>query len=340
MSSLYRRPKKDGIYWLSFRHHGKAYCISLRTRDRSTALYRKAEKDKELIEGRDIIPRADTLCAPLLEEYRNYNLHRKTKDANFDDCSRIQKFLSWSGIIAFNQITEQRLQKYLNHRFTTEKISPRTANLVITNIKTWLNFCIKNRRIPENPLSRMKKFKEQINPKRFLSREEIDILLKEARNPDNYCDGIPSLYPAIATGMYAGLRKQELFSLEWQDINLKRGEIIVKNKDDFATKSRKFRVVPLHNGLKKILKPLAKNSGRCFDVANQRRVFGKIIKKTNLQGIGWHTLRHTFASQLVMVGVDLATVAKLLGHSSITTTMIYSHLSPDHVRGAIDKLNF
>jgi site-specific recombinase XerD len=337
MSSLYRR---NNIYWLSFRLHGKSYCISLRTRDRSTALYKKAEKDRELIEGRDVIPRADTLCAPLLEEFRNYNLHRKTKDANFDDCGRIQKFLSWSGITTFSQITEQRLQKYLNHRFATEKISPRTANMIITNIKTWLNFCVKNRRIPENSLSRMKKFKEPVNPKRFLSREEINALLKETLNPNNYCDGDPSLYPVIATGVYAGLRKQEIFSLEWQDVNFKRGEITIRNKDNFAPKSRKFRVIPLHGSLKKILKPLTKISGQCFDITNQRRLFGRIIRKVNLQGIGWHSLRHTFASQLVMAGVDLATVAKLLGHSSITTTMIYSHLSPDHVRGAINKLNF
>jgi site-specific recombinase XerD len=314
--------------------------MSLETRDRSTALYKKAEKDKELIEGRSVIPKANATCAPLLEEFHNYNLHRKTKDANSDDCSRIKKFLSWAGISSFNQITEQRLQEYLNHRFSTEKIAPRTANMIITNLKTWLNFCVKNRRIPENPLARMKKFKEPVNPKRFLSREEINSLLKETQNDEHYCNGDASLYPVIAMGIYAGLRKQEIFSLDWQDINFKREEITVRNKANFAPKSRNFRVVPLHENLKKILKPLVKNSGRCFDVTNQRRIFGRITKKANLTGIGWHTLRHTFASQLVMAGVDLATVAKLLGHSSITTTMIYSHLSPDHVRGAIDKLSF
>jgi site-specific recombinase XerD len=53
-----------------------------------------------------------------------------------------------------------------------------------------------------------------------------------------------------------------------------------------------------------------------------------------------HTLRHTFASHLVMGGVDLPTVQKLMGHSDITTTMIYSHLADEHVERAVEKLKF
>ena len=53
-----------------------------------------------------------------------------------------------------------------------------------------------------------------------------------------------------------------------------------------------------------------------------------------------HTLRHTFASQLVMQGVDLPTVGKLMGHTDIETTMIYAHLAPDHLSKAVNKLPF
>ncbi|MCK5127302.1 MAG: tyrosine-type recombinase/integrase [candidate division Zixibacteria bacterium] len=53
-----------------------------------------------------------------------------------------------------------------------------------------------------------------------------------------------------------------------------------------------------------------------------------------------HTLRHTFASHLVMKGVDLPTVVKLMGHSDIQTTMIYAHLAPDHLADAVEKLSF
>ena len=53
-----------------------------------------------------------------------------------------------------------------------------------------------------------------------------------------------------------------------------------------------------------------------------------------------HTLRHTFASHLVISGVDLPTVKKLMGHSDIQTTMVYAHLAPDHLADAVDKLTF
>jgi site-specific recombinase XerD len=52
-----------------------------------------------------------------------------------------------------------------------------------------------------------------------------------------------------------------------------------------------------------------------------------------------HDLRHTFASHLVMQGVDLPTVQKLMGHSKISTTMIYTHLAPDHLKKAIYRLS-
>ncbi len=65
-----------------------------------------------------------------------------------------------------------------------------------------------------------------------------------------------------------------------------------------------------------------------------------IAEKAGIKGMGVHTLRHTFASHLVMAGVDLATVQKLMGHSSITTTMIYAHLAPDHLKAAVEKLKF
>lgn len=59
-----------------------------------------------------------------------------------------------------------------------------------------------------------------------------------------------------------------------------------------------------------------------------------------LKGVGWHTLRHTFASHLVMADVNLRTIKELLGHSDIKTTMIYAHLAPEHLKGAVERLAF
>ncbi len=65
----------------------------------------------------------------------------------------------------------------------------------------------------------------------------------------------------------------------------------------------------------------------------------KACKEAGLRKIGWHTLRHTFASHLAMKGVPMTAVQQLMGHSNITTTMRYSHLAPSTLRAAIDMLN-
>jgi len=68
--------------------------------------------------------------------------------------------------------------------------------------------------------------------------------------------------------------------------------------------------------------------------------FKRACKKAGIENACLHTLRHTFASHLVMSGVDIMTLSKLLGHSSITMTEKYAHLAQDHLRGAVEKLKF
>jgi len=337
MSHRYRRGQ---VYWLAYYHNGKLHRGSLHTKDLATAKYLQAKKDQEISQGRSVVPDAKGLSLPVLDEYLKFNEHRRSRRVNADARARISRFLSWAGILTFAQVSEKKLQDYLNHRINEDKISLWEANNIIANLKAWLNWCTGQRRISENPLRGLKKYRIPDNPKRFLSAEEISRLLAAAATPRIYVDRKAVLYPAIAAGIYTGMRQAELFSLEWQDIDFKTDQITVRNKEGFVTKSRKFRIIPLHKKLKGILRPLRKVSGACFDVTNQRRVFGRIIRHAGLQGIGWHTLRHTFASHLVMGGADLATVSKLLGHASITTTMIYAHLSRGHIQESIQKLKF
>jgi len=71
---------------------------------------------------------------------------------------------------------------------------------------------------------------------------------------------------------------------------------------------------------------------------NVRKSFFTALKKSAILDFHFHDLRHTFASQLVMAGVDLNTVRELLGHKKIEMTLRYSHLSPDHKKRAVDIL--
>lgn len=336
MSSLYRR---NEVYWLSFRDRGKSYNISLKTKDRNTALYLKAQKDKELIEGKSFIPDNKSLCLPVLEKYQKEFEHLRKHMTNTRQCNKIKAFFKWGNVRTLKDITPDLLKEYINHRIKEENISPHTANGIIQHINTFLNWSVKNRYIFDNPIRYVKKHRVPQKDVRFLDKAEIAALLEAARKTELYVDKKPTLAPVIITGIYTGLRPQELFHLEWEDIDFDQGIVKVRNKPDFTIKDYENRAIPLHRDLKDALLPLRKEKGLCFDTVNQRRIFGRIKKAAKLTDISWYTLRHTFASHALMAGIPLVTVSKWLGHSSISTTMIYAHLLKDHHQNEIQKLS-
>ena len=147
------------------------------------------------------------------------------------------------------------------------------------------------------------------------------------------------------------MRKSELENLEWADIELDRRKIKVRRKDSWEPTTGE-REIPLNQGIYDLLKSLKSRNDRglksnfVFPHRDGGRIKEKLrlglIKAAEKAGIkdltGLHSLRHTCASHLVMNGVDLPTVQKLMGHSNIETTMVYSHPAPDHLADAVEKL--
>jgi len=138
-----------------------------------------------------------------------------------------------------------------------------------------------------------------------------------------------------------GCRRDEALNLIWKDVDLKNKKVVFRE-----TKSGKSRFLPINKNLLIVLKRMSntkKQDERLFEY-NSDYVTHKI--KKHLKNIGFnsrisvHCLRHTFASHLVMSGVDIYTVSKLLGHSDIKVTEIYSHLAPDYLKSSIEKLNY
>ena len=74
-------------------------------------------------------------------------------------------------------------------------------------------------------------------------------------------------------------------------------------------------------------------------IKSLRTAFENSCKRAYLKGVSFHTLRHTFATRLVLSGVDIATVSKLLGHSTIHMTMRYSHPTPEALKSAVSVLD-
>lgn len=147
------------------------------------------------------------------------------------------------------------------------------------------------------------------------------------------------------------MRKSELQNLEWKDIDFNRRKIKIGVKEAWRPKTDE-RQIPINNGLFGLLKKhkeknkkgsLVFHDGKGSPIENNRlrKRLMRLTKRCGFPEVTkLHTLRHTFASHLVMKGVDLPTVKKLMGHADIETTMIYSHLTDEHVDKAVEKLEF
>jgi site-specific recombinase XerD len=115
----------------------------------------------------------------------------------------------------------------------------------------------------------------------------------------------------------------------------------------FAHKTNKIRTVPINIGARRVLEYWALGRKSEFVFYNHetgnpfvdlKAGFALVCRKAGIEGVTWHTLQHTFASHLVARGVDIVTVQQLLGHSTVTVTIRYTHTNLDAKRNTMQKL--
>lgn len=150
-----------------------------------------------------------------------------------------------------------------------------------------------------------------------------------------YCD---HLTPMVLSAVNTGLRRGELTTLDWSDINLTAKRLHVRAA---AAKSGKSRHVPLNKESVAVLTRWQRQTGsvgRVFNVRDVKTAWLALMEAAKIEGFRLHDLRHTFASKLVMAGVDLNTVRELLGHADLKMTLRYSHLAHEHKQSAVEKL--
>lgn len=153
------------------------------------------------------------------------------------------------------------------------------------------------------------------------------------------------LKPMVLLSLHTGLRYGELANLTWDGVHLDRAIVTVHG---FKAKSLKTRHIPLNSTATQVLAAwngrrvessslvFPSRNGGPFD--NVRSSWEEVLKSAGIGKFRWHDMRHTFASWLVMRGVDLNTVRELLGHSDYQMTLRYAHLAPEHKAAAVARL--
>mgnify|MGYP003376922660 CR=1 FL=1 len=179
----------------------------------------------------------------------------------------------------------------------------------------------------------------------YLSRSEIAILL-DAVDKDRDVVAV-----AVRLALFAGLRVSEVWGLRWRSADLDRGVLTVRNGYKNApTKSRRERVIPMADQLRDALAAWQKRCPSremvCPSLTGEAKAkrldIRRLYRKAGLHvpSAPWHVLRHTFASHFLMSGGSLLTLQRLLGHTSVAITQIYSHLSDEHIAGEMKRLKF
>jgi integrase len=178
----------------------------------------------------------------------------------------------------------------------------------------------------------------------YLSPEECELLLSQA-------EGV--IQEMILVALRTGMRQAELRGLQWSSVDWLTRSVAVRHaRDDYrkilvSPKNNRTRHVPLDVDVYTVLHQRKRDTGYVFlpvdgrPFTNDRlsAAMRRLCRKAGFRKIGWHTLRHTFASHLAMRGVPLPAIRELMGHATIMTTMRYAHVAPSTLRAAIEMLN-
>src|SRR5216684_3720876 len=167
---------------------------------------------------------------------------------------------------------------------------------------------------------------------RFLSADEEENLRKAI---EKRC---PERMPEFDLALNTGVRLSEQYGLLWENVSIPLQTLTIPR-----SKNGSMRHVPLNQGAIKALETLRKQHPAsefvCGGAKEPRPWFEPVLADAKALNFSWHCLRHTFASRLVMAGVDIRTVQELLGHKAIGMTVRYSHLAPKHTLAAVERLD-
>lgn len=271
-------------------------------------------------------------------------------NAYINDITKLLEFIKSN----FKGITPQKVRlnhlksfiEYLNER----GVSPRTQARTISGIKSYFKFLLIEESINSDPTSLLESPRIGRKLPDVLSLEEIDTLINaiDVEKPEGQRNR------AILETLYScGLRVSELVSLRISDLFLEQGYVKIKGKGE------KERLVPISPRAIAEIKKYVETYRKTLKIASNAKdilflnrrgqmlsrvmiftVIKNLAEAINLnKKISPHTFRHSFATHLIEGGADLRSVQEMLGHESILTTEIYTHLNKEYLKDTINRFH-
>ena len=331
-------------------------------------------EEKETKEKRNLEKDTLTLRQLIFDFYSSWVLdNRKSGQATLNMlATAFADFLD----LPIEEVTLLKIEQWQSAQRKQKNTKGASINRYTTALKAVLNWGVKREILENNPIDKLEPLSEQDSEKiiryfsdeereRFMTaldarenrirqeRENHNIWLKERSLPL-----MPDLKdipfadyfkPMILMCLNTGARRNAIFSLLWRDVNLDERILTLRAAD---AKTLKDQYLPMNDTLYTTLslwkQQCADTTPNAFVFAspktkrkfdNCRSAWENLLKEANIQNFRWHDMRHDFASQLVMDGIDLNTVRDLLGHADLKMTLRYAHLAPKNKLQAVKALD-
>ena len=285
-----------------------------------------------------------------VNEYSNLIKQNRSNAYHVSVMSSFKHLIEFFGV--HKSIREIGLKEIENFCSYLQQKVKSGSRVYFRTLKTAFNKAVEWNYVRENYFTKIKLPKKQKMVPAFINSNQLSDISAMIK--------ILVVENIVVFAFYTGMRLDEIINLRWKNVDLEN-RVITVGDENFITKGRKQRFIPICEevfskliSLKKtpsFILPLGKgenNSGIVFCKKDGSKYCGNYVSRKFknaciVAGMGgaihFHSLRHSFASNLIQKGVSLYTIKELLGHSSITTTEIYSHLNMDPLREAVKKLD-
>ncbi len=345
---VYERDKGSNVWWIRYTNEqGRRVAFRVGTHSAAVHVYQQrtaAIRLGVLLPGS---PRRGVKFSELVADAIKFSEkhHRASKDFK----QRVNLALDEFGDRVAESITTRELQDWIDEMAEEREWTGGTQNRFKSSLSTVFREGMRANKVTVNPARLIRRSKESLGRVRFLSYDEEAKLRKAiaATVPGRIKDEGESAFAQLDIALHTGMRKSEQFSSTWEQVDLERGFIYLS-----MTKNSTDRFVTLNSAAVEVLRRLQErhkeiglpkdstlfHSKREGLIRNPRKWFATALEQAGIEGVTWHTLRHTFASRLVMAGVDLKTVQELMGHKTIAMTARYAHLAPTHKLQALETL--
>ncbi|MGH9685256.1 MAG: tyrosine-type recombinase/integrase [Candidatus Acidiferrales bacterium] len=334
MRGLYESPRGSRIWHISYCDaEGRRHREKVGPRSAAIAAYQLRKTEIRL--GKFFPPKRATRIpfSLLVEKALADKRARLAARSYYADQVRTQKLLAEWQSSPIESITPPKIEAWLQ-AMRERGISGATANRYRSLLSSIFSYAIRAGMASANPVAKVPRYKESAGRVRFLAEDEERALRKIIRKE------CPEREAELDLSLNTGIRRGEQFTLTWDRVDRERKLLNVHGKTG-------PRFVEMNSAALRAIEKLYRRSNGSQFVCPEaqwdgqrdwRRWFEEAIGKAEIDDFTWHDLRHTFASRLVMAGVDIRTVQELLGHKSILQTMRYAHLAPSHRLAAVEKI--